>query len=42
MKMITGSEPISNWPQVIEEWKSIGDNDVIKEATERYNKKDGV
>ncbi|WP_256224211.1 hypothetical protein [Paenibacillus sp. 1_12] len=39
MKMITGSELISNWPQVIEEWKYKGGIDVIKEATERYKKK---
>lgn len=42
VKMIYGKEPISDWPKVIEEYKAKGGNDIIKEATERYNKKDGV
>ncbi len=42
IKMIYGKEPISNWPQVIEEWKSKGGNAVIKEATEKFNKGQGV
>ncbi|UQZ81553.1 Lipoprotein LipO precursor [Paenibacillus konkukensis] len=42
VKMIYGKEPISDWPKVIEEYKSKGGNEIIKEATERYNKKDGV
>jgi putative aldouronate transport system substrate-binding protein len=41
MKMVYGKEPISDWPKVIEEWKSKGGNDVIKEATDKFNKKDG-
>ncbi|MCZ8511059.1 hypothetical protein O9H85_01130 [Paenibacillus filicis] len=41
-KMIYGKEPITDWPKVIEEYKSKGGNDVIKEATDRYNKKDGA
>lgn len=40
VKMVYGKEPISDWPKVIEEWKSKGGNDVIKEATDKYNKKD--
>ena len=40
VKMVYGKEPISDWPKVIEEWKSKGGNDVIKEATEKYTKKD--
>lgn len=42
VKMIYGKEPISDWPKVIEEYKAKGGNEVIKEATERYNKKEGV
>jgi putative aldouronate transport system substrate-binding protein len=42
VKMIYGKEPISDWPKVIEEYKSKGGNEIIKEATERYNKKQGV
>jgi putative aldouronate transport system substrate-binding protein len=42
IKMIYGKEPISDWPKVIEEYKSKGGNEIIKEATERYNKNDGV
>lgn len=42
VKMIYGQEPISDWPKVIEEYKAKGGNEIIKEATERYNKKDGV
>jgi putative aldouronate transport system substrate-binding protein len=41
-KMIYGKEPISDWPKVIEEWKKKGGDAVIKEATDRYNKKQGV
>lgn len=42
VKMIYGKEPISDWPKVIEEYKNKGGNDIIKEATDRYKKKDGV
>lgn len=42
VKMIYGKEPISDWPKVIEEYKQKGGNEVIKEATERYNNKDGI
>ncbi|OXM88342.1 extracellular solute-binding protein [Paenibacillus rigui] len=42
LKMVYGKEPISDWPKVLEEWKAKGGNDIIKEATERYNKKTGV
>ncbi len=41
-KMIYGKEPISDWPKVIDEWKKKGGDAVIKEATNRYNKKEGV
>ncbi|MFE5317452.1 ABC transporter substrate-binding protein [Paenibacillus sp. NPDC056579] len=42
VKMIYGKEPISDWPKVIEEYKAKGGNEIIKEATERYNNKDGL
>ncbi|OXM87813.1 extracellular solute-binding protein [Paenibacillus rigui] len=42
VKMIYGKEPISDWPKVIEEYKTKGGNEIIKEATERFNSKDGV
>ncbi|MFD0675472.1 MULTISPECIES: extracellular solute-binding protein [unclassified Paenibacillus] len=42
VKMIYGKEPISDWPKVIEEYKSKGGNEIIKEATDRFNKKDGA
>lgn len=42
VKMVYGQEKISDWPKVVEEWKSKGGNDVIKEATEKYNNKQGV
>lgn len=41
-KMVYGKEPISDYPKALEEWKQKGGNAIIKEATERYNKKDGV
>jgi putative aldouronate transport system substrate-binding protein len=42
IKMVSGKEPISDYPKVLEEWKSKGGDLVIKDATERYNKNDGV
>ncbi|MFH5181870.1 extracellular solute-binding protein [Paenibacillus sp. TAB 01] len=42
IKMVYGKENIADYPKVLEEWKSKGGNEVIKEATERYNKKEGV
>ncbi|WNR45264.1 type 2 periplasmic-binding domain-containing protein [Paenibacillus roseipurpureus] len=42
VKMIYSQEPISDWPKVIEEYKKKGGDLVIKEATDRYNKKEGV
>jgi putative aldouronate transport system substrate-binding protein len=42
IKMIYGKEPISDWPKVIEEWKTKGGNEIIKEATERVNKNSGA
>ncbi|MFX3636244.1 MAG: extracellular solute-binding protein [Candidatus Pristimantibacillus sp.] len=40
--MIYGKEKISEWPKVIETWKERGGNEIIKEATERFNSKSGV
>ncbi|WNR44493.1 extracellular solute-binding protein [Paenibacillus roseipurpureus] len=40
VKMVYGKEPISDWPKVLEEWKSKGGNDVIKEANDKFNSKD--
>ncbi|WP_028611427.1 extracellular solute-binding protein [Paenibacillus harenae] len=42
VKMIYGKEPISDWPKVIEEYKSKGGDEIIKEATERWNNKQGA
>lgn len=42
MKMVYGQEDISNWPQVIEEWRQKGGDELIEEATRRYNEGEGV
>lgn len=42
VKMIYGKQPISEWPQVLEEYRKKGGNEIIKEATERWNNKDNV
>jgi putative aldouronate transport system substrate-binding protein len=42
VKMIYGKEPISDWPKVIEEYKSKGGNEILKEANDRYTKKEGI
>ncbi|NOU94316.1 extracellular solute-binding protein [Paenibacillus sp. LMG 31456] len=42
VKMVYGKEPISDWPKVIEEWKSKGGNDALKEANDLYQKKNGI
>jgi len=42
VKMIYGKEPIADWPKVIEEYKSKGGSDIVKEATERYKQGKGV
>ncbi|MNI34112.1 Lipoprotein LipO precursor [compost metagenome] len=42
VKMIYGKEPISDWPKVIEEYKSKGGNEILKDANERYKKGSGV
>ncbi|KIL39005.1 ABC transporter substrate-binding protein [Gordoniibacillus kamchatkensis] len=42
VKMIYGKEPIADWPKVIEEYKAKGGNEILKEANERYSKKEGV
>lgn len=42
IKMIYGKEPITDWPKVIEEYKTKGGNEIIKEATDRWNNKQGA
>ncbi|HZG77954.1 MAG TPA: hypothetical protein VEZ72_19030, partial [Paenibacillus sp.] len=42
MKMVFGQEPISDWPKVIEEWRSKGGDALIEEATKLYNEGKGV
>jgi len=42
MKMVFGQEPISDWPKVIEEWRSKGGDALIEEATRLYNEGKGV
>lgn len=42
IKMIYGKEPISDWPKVIEEYRQKGGDEIIKEATERYNRQEGI
>lgn len=42
IKMIYGKEPISDWPKVIEEYRQTGGDEIIKEATERYNRQEGI
>ncbi|OBZ12600.1 extracellular solute-binding protein [Bacillus sp. FJAT-26390] len=42
VKMIYGKEPISDWPKVIEEYKAKGGDEIIKDATERWNNKVGA
>ncbi|MFC5452918.1 type 2 periplasmic-binding domain-containing protein [Paenibacillus aestuarii] len=41
VKMVYGKEPITDWPKVIEEWKSKGGNDALKEANDLFQKKSG-
>jgi putative aldouronate transport system substrate-binding protein len=42
IRMVYGKEPISDYPKVVEEWLQKGGSNVIKEATERFQKNDGV
>ncbi|MBO2942682.1 extracellular solute-binding protein [Paenibacillus sp. F411] len=42
VKIVYGKEPVSDWPKAVEEWKSKGGDEVIKEATEKYNNQQGV
>jgi putative aldouronate transport system substrate-binding protein len=42
VKMVYGKEPIDSWPKALEEWKSKGGNDILKEANERFQKKEGI
>jgi putative aldouronate transport system substrate-binding protein len=42
VKIVYGKEPLGSWAKALEEWKSKGGNDIIKEANERYQKKEGV
>lgn len=37
-KIVFGEEPIDYYDQVIEKWKEAGGDEIIKEATEWYNK----
>ncbi|MBE1441449.1 extracellular solute-binding protein [Paenibacillus sp. OAS669] len=42
IKMIYGKEPITDWPKVIQEYRQKGGEEIIKEATERYNRREGI
>ncbi|MBW7455466.1 extracellular solute-binding protein, partial [Paenibacillus sepulcri] len=42
VRMIYGKEPISDWPKVVEEYKAKGGDEIVKEATERWNNKQGA
>lgn len=42
VRMIYGKEPISNWPNVIQEYRDRGGDNIIREATERYRTHEGV
>lgn len=42
VRMIYGQRPIAEWPKVLEEYRERGGNEIIAEATERFNNKDGV
>ncbi|MGN7359710.1 extracellular solute-binding protein [Paenibacillus sp. SAF-054] len=42
VRMMYGKEPISNWPKVIQEYRSRGGDDIIREATQRYHANEGV
>ncbi|MCK9862179.1 extracellular solute-binding protein [Paenibacillus sp. ATY16] len=42
LKMVYGKEPIDNYDKVLEEYLSKGGNEVIEEATARYNSKESA
>lgn len=42
LKMVYGQEDIREWPKVIEEWRAKGGDELIEEATRRYEAGDGV
>ncbi|WP_308638099.1 extracellular solute-binding protein [Paenibacillus silvisoli] len=42
LKMVYGKEPIDNYGKVLEEYLSKGGNEVIDEATARYNSKENA
>jgi putative aldouronate transport system substrate-binding protein len=42
VKMVYGKSPISDWPKAIDEWKTKGGNEILKEANDRFKKKDGI
>ncbi|MDN4600201.1 extracellular solute-binding protein [Paenibacillus sp. F6_3S_P_1C] len=42
IKMVYGKEPISDWPKVVEEWKSKGGDRAIEEATQKFKDGEGV
>lgn len=42
VQMVYGVKPISDWPKVLEEYRKRGGDEIIKEATKRYNNNEGV
>ncbi|MCU6707524.1 extracellular solute-binding protein [Paenibacillus sp. J5C_2022] len=42
VQMIYGVRPIEEWPEVLEEYRDRGGDEIIAEATERYFNNDGV
>lgn len=42
VRMMYGKEPISDWPKVIQEYRSRGGDAIIQEATKRYHANEGV
>lgn len=42
IQMIYGKMPISDYPKVIEDWKAKGGAEVIKEATDYWNKQENI
>lgn len=41
VQMIYSVKPISEWPIVLEEYRALGGDEIIREATERYNNGEG-
>lgn len=42
LRMVYGREPIDNYGKVLEEYLSKGGNEIIEEATKRYNEKENA